>query len=114
MAETETRGASLRDAPQFRVLASASAPSASYFFGVGMRRGRRLAGAPSSIPKVQCASTFFPCDFALMNHAARFLAQFLRHLVGHRAGFRIIIRRNHAETAHAHLHAAGIDLRRSR
>jgi hypothetical protein len=27
--------------------------------------GDVAAAAPSWIPKVQCASTFFPCDFAL-------------------------------------------------
>src|SRR4030095_11513564 len=48
----------------YRMLSSASAQSRDYFLGVGM--GDVAAPAAPSIPKVQCASTFFPCDFALM------------------------------------------------
>ena len=36
-----------------------------YFLGVAMGEVAAPA-APSSIPKVQCASTFFPWDFALI------------------------------------------------
>src|SRR5882724_1801917 len=37
------------------------APDPPYFFGVGAA----APAAPSSIPNVQCASTFFPSDFAV-------------------------------------------------
>src|SRR5262249_42248893 len=39
--------------------------SQNYLFGIGVPAGG--AAAASSIPKVQCASTFLPADFALTN-----------------------------------------------
>ena len=37
--------------------------------------------APSSIPKVQCVSTFLPAGFCAHNYRARFVAQLLWNLI---------------------------------
>ena len=53
---------------------------------------------------------FFTLGFGADDHGARFLAQFLWHLIRHGAGFRIKVGRNKAQAAHPHLHTAGLDL----
>ena len=53
---------------------------------------------------------FFTLRFGADDHGARFVAQFLRHLIRHGAGFRIKVSRNKAKAAHPHLHTAGLDL----
>lgn len=56
-------GETPKPTPETGVLPGRELPSSPYFFGVA---AGETAAAPSSIPKVQCASIFLPSDFALM------------------------------------------------
>src|SRR6266404_1465827 len=71
---------------------------------------RRLRRCRPSLldPEGPVSFDFLASGFYAQNHSARFLAQFLRDLIGNRPRFRIVSRGNQTQPTDSKLDAAGI------